>query len=107
MFFQAADGRQAVNCVSGKSADALCNDEVYLSRQGISNHCLKALSALCRASGDALIRVHLDELPVLTTVDVVGIIADLCSIGRELFLVVRRYTGVCRNLPFYRSINWC
>ena len=93
-FLELSDGRQAVHGVAGKAADALGDDEVYLSGQSVGDHSLEALTVLGAGAGDAFIGVHGHELPVVAAFDVIGVIIDLCLVARELIVVVGRDAGV-------------
>ena len=44
LVLQLADGGQAVDCVSGKAADGLGDDEIYFPVKGIAHHVLEALA---------------------------------------------------------------
>ena len=51
LVLQLADGGQAVDCVSGKAADGLGDDEIYFPVEGIVHHVLEALALAGIAAG--------------------------------------------------------
>lgn len=93
-FLELADGGQAVYGVSGKSADRLGDDEVNFAVQRIGNHLLEAFAALGAGSGNTFIGVDVDVLPIVTALDVVGVIINLCFVAGELVVVVSGNTSV-------------
>ena len=101
MFFQLSDGRKAVHCVAGETADRFCNDEVDLARQRILHHAVEAVTLFCVAAGYSFVRIHGNELPIIPALDVGGVVVHLRFIAALLFLVVCADAGVCCDLPFF------
>lgn len=98
---------KAVNCVSCKTADRLCNNEIDFACQRISDHFIEAVSALRVRGGNTLIGVYLYELPFTVLIDVFGVIVYLSLVTRELFFTVCRNTGVGGNFSFLNGCRRC
>lgn len=58
------------------------------SRQVHRHHRLEALALFGGRCGDSFIRVYGNELPIVATLDVVGVVIDLHRITRGLVFVV-------------------
>ena len=89
MLFQLADSCQAVHGVSGKTADGFGDDKVDFAVQGVRNHLIETIAVLGIRTGDAFVRIHLDETPLWVAVDIICIVVHLCLIARELLIVIR------------------
>ena len=50
------------------------------------------------SSGNTFVSININELPIVTPFDVVGVIINLCSVAGKLIVVVGRNTGVT-NCP--------
>ena len=88
-FLQLSDGREAIHCVSRKSAHALRYDQIDSSRQGILDHRIKAISVRRITASYAFVCVHGDKLPIVSPFDVIRVVIHLCLITRQLFVPVR------------------
>lgn len=82
------DGGEAVDGISGESADALGDDQVDLPGERVLYHGLEADSLLDAGSADSLVRIDIDELPVVAAFDVVRVVVDLRLIAGELVVMV-------------------
>ena len=87
-FLQLADGCQCINGVSGETGDGLRKDQVDLPVKGILDHAVEAFAAFRVGTGDALVSVYLNENPVSTLFDLLGIVVDLSLIAGLLLLVL-------------------
>ena len=65
VFFQFSNGSQRVHGISGEAGDALGDDQVNPARQRILNHAVKTLALFGAHARNALIRIHIHELPVV------------------------------------------
>ena len=83
------DGSQAIDCVSGKAADRLRDNQVDLAIKGICNHLLELLTLFGIGAGDAFVSVYIHELPIIPRLDEAGKIIDLRFITGELFIAIR------------------
>ena len=97
LVLQPADGGQAVDRVSGKTADGLGDDEVNLPVERIIHHVLEALAFAGVAAGLSFVRIYGNELPVGTALDVIGVVVDLRLVAGELLVPVRGDAGVGCN----------
>lgn len=89
MLLQLADGNQAVNRITGKSADRLCNDEVDFFSEGICYHFIETITALGVTTGNSLIGVDLYKYPIITLADILRVIINLGFVTGELLIAVR------------------
>ena len=103
MLLQLTDRCQAVNGISCKAAHAFCYDEIDFSCQRICDHCGEAFAFRLASAGHTFVGIYPDKLPVITRLNVLGIIIDLCIVGTLLLLVIRGYSCVCCHLPFRRT----
>ncbi len=88
VFLELSDGCQAVDGVSGESADALGDDQVDLPGKRVLDHVLESDTFLDAGSADSLVRVDIHEFPVITAFDVIGVVIDLRLVARELVVMV-------------------
>ena len=100
MLLQLTDGDQAVDRISGKSADRLGDDEVDFPGEGICDHLIENLAAFGVRAGNTLIGIDLDELPIVPLFDVLRVVVDLGLITGELFIAVGGNTSVCCDPSF-------
>ena len=107
MLLQGADGGKAVNRVSGKTADRLCDDQVDLSGEGVSHHAFKALTFFGIRPGDTLIGIDTGELPIVPSLNVVGVVIDLCFITGQLLFIVGTDTSVGRHTSLLGAVDRC
>ena len=94
MFFQFSDSCQAVNRISSEPTYTFCDNQVDFSVQSIRNHGIKALSMFRRCCGNALICIYFNKLPIRISLNVIGIVRNLCLIAGELFLEIGGNSGV-------------
>ena len=111
MVFQFSYRGKAVHRVSGKSADRLGDDQIDFAFQCRFHHVVKAVTLFDGCSRDSLIREHSNKIPVLSALDVIGVVFDLCIIAVLLFLMVCADSGVGGNpalflLHLLGSIAW-
>ena len=100
VFLELTDILQRVHGVSCKSADGLGDDEVNLAGKGILDHLVESIPLLCVGSTDPFVRIHADEIPVGTTLDVVLVMRHLHFVTGSLFFMIDRNSGVpCRPAP--------
>ena len=107
MLLQGADGGKAVNCVSGKTADRLCDDQVDLPGEGVSHHAFEALTLFGVRPGDTLVGIDTGELPIVPSLDVVGVVIDLRFVAGQLFLVIGADTSVGRYTSLLGAVDRC
>ena len=88
---------QAVNGISGKSADRLRKDHVDQALLAVLDHSVELLSAFGRSRTDAVIGIHLDKFPLRVLIDKFSVVLDLCFVACSLFLVVSRNTAIGCN----------
>ena len=88
LFLELPNGRQAVHGIPGESADGFGDDQVNPSGKRIGYHALKALAVFGVGASDALVRVDLNEIPILAASDVVRVIVDLRFITGILLVAV-------------------
>lgn len=63
LILQLADVFQAVQSVSGKSADGLGDNHVDVSGLAVVNHTVKVLTLFCVGAGNTIIRVDTGKFP--------------------------------------------
>ena len=108
VFLQFADILQRIHGIPRKAADGFRDDEVNLAGKGILDHLVEPVTLLCVGSTDPLIRIHADEIPVGTTLDVVLVMRHLHFVTGSLFFMIGRNSGVpCRSAPpwFCRNLR--
>ena len=79
---------QAVRCVSGKSADGLGDNEIYLLRLTVGNQTHQLRTLLLLGSGDALVVIKPSKFPVITNSDIIFIVVFLCFQTFQLRIAV-------------------
>jgi hypothetical protein len=89
VILQLSNGGKAVDRVSGESADRLGDNQVDFPCQCIIDHGSEADSLFRSCSGDSFIGVDLDEFPIVSGLDVFGVVVDLSFVAGELLVVVR------------------
>lgn len=80
MFLQFADGGQGIDRVSGEAGNGLRKDQVDLSVKGVLDHAIEAFAPFCIGACDTLVGIDLNENPVSTLFDLLGIVVDLSLI---------------------------
>ena len=85
---------QAVECISGETADLLGDDEVKAAAFRVLDHLEKLLASLDRRAADTLIDITAGERPVRICGDIVLKIAFLVAETVDLLVFVGRNTGV-------------
>ena len=75
------DVLEAVESVSGKSADGLGDDHVNVSGHALVNHAVELVTLFGVGTGDAIVRKYACQLPV-------GILLDVLRVVRDLRLVL-------------------
>ena len=107
VFLQGSDGGKAVNRVSGKTADRLCDDQVDLPGEGVGHHTFEALTLFGVRPGDALVGIDTGELPIVPSLDVVGVVIDLRFVAGQLFFVIGADTSVGRHTSLLGAVDRC
>ena len=107
VFLQGSDGGKAVNRVSGKTADRLRDDQVDLPGEGIGYHAFEALTLFGVRPGDALVGIDTGELPIVSSLDVVGVVIDLRFVAGQLFFVIGADTSVGRHTSLLGAVDRC
>ena len=100
VFLQFSDGGQCVHRVSCEAGDALGDNQVDPACQRVLNHAVKPLALFGAHARNALIRVHIHELPVVRGflgLDIFGIVLHLRLITGQLFFAAGGDAGVSRH----------
>ncbi len=105
MFFQFSDSCQAVNRISSEPTYTFCDNQVDFSVQSIRNHGIKALSMFRRCCTYSFICIYFNKFPIRISLNVIGIVRNLCLIAGELFLKIGGNSGV--GSDFSASWNGC
>ena len=92
---------QGIDRIPRKSAYRFCDDQVDFSGEGILGHGLESGSLPDACAGDSFVGVDLYKFPVLSGLDIVGVVVDLCFVACELVVMVCRNAGVSGNAPFF------
>ena len=101
------DGSQAIDCVSGKAADRLRDNQVDLAVKGICNHLPELLTLFGIGAGDAFVRIYPDELPIIPAIDVIRVVVNLRFVTGQLLLVVGADTSVGRHTSLLSAVDRC
>lgn len=83
--------------VTGKSGNALGNDQIDLTGTTVSNHAIESVSMLERSPADALIRVDPDQSPTWMMGYEIFVILPLKLIRCRLADIIRRDTNIDGN----------
>ena len=83
--------------VTGKSGNALGNDQIDLTGTTVSNHAIESVSMLERSPADALIRVDPDQSPTRMMGYEIFVILPLKLIRGRLADIIRRDTNIDGN----------
>ena len=95
MFFEFPNGGQGVDCVSGKSANRLGDDQVNLVVQRVLDHLLETFTVGCTGSRNTLIRINVDVIPICPLTDHVLVVGNLRFLAALLFVPIGGNSGVC------------
>ena len=79
---------QAIQCVSGKSADGLGNDPVDFSCHAVVDHYVELLTLLCVGSRNTVISVDTGKFPFRVLGDVLSVVGHLGFITSSLLIAV-------------------
>ena len=85
---------QAVNRVSGESADGLGQDHVDLAGLAVIDHTVELVSLFSVGAADTVVRIYLDKFPFRLALDVGCVVLDLNVVAGFLFFIFSRYTAV-------------
>ena len=102
VFLQLADGGQRIHGVSCKTGNALGNDQVNLACQRVLNHAVKSFALFCTHARNALVRIHIHELPVVRSflgLDIFGVVLHLRLIAGQLLLAAGGDASISRHAP--------
>lgn len=88
------DVLQAVESVSGKSADGLGDDHVDVSGHAFVNHAVELVTLFGVGTGDAVVREYARQLPFRIFLDVLRVMCDLRLVAGFLFLGIRADAAV-------------
>ena len=86
---------QAIDGVSGKTADRLGKNHIDLSSFAVLDHPVEAFSLGCVGAGNTVVGIDLNHLPFGITFDVVGVMLDLHLVAGLLLFILCRNTAVC------------
>ena len=89
---------QAVQCISGKPADGLCDYHIDITGHALVNHAVEFLALFCIGAGDAVVRIDSSQFPVWVAVNVSGVVFNLRVITGRLLVAVCGNTAVGSNL---------
>lgn len=104
-FFELTDGSETVNGIACETRHRLSDNQVYFAVESISDHALEAFAAFGVRTGDALVGVDADKLPVLSGLDVVLVVVDLRFIAGVLLVRVRRHACVGGDLASFYGVD--
>ena len=88
------DVLEAVESVSGKSADGLGDDHVDVPGHALVDHAIELVTLFGVGAGDAVIRKYAHQLPVGIFLDVLRVMCDLCLVAGFLFFGIRADAAV-------------
>ena len=87
----------AIERVSGKPLNGLCQNEVDLFLLALADHPQEFRAFFCRRAGDALIRKNPSHCPFFIGHDFVGVILALGFVAAGLFFLLGRDATICRD----------
>ena len=102
---------EAVEGVSGKSADGFGDDHVDVSGHALLNHAVELVTLFGVGTRDAIVRKYACQLPVGILLDVLRVVRDLRFVACFLFFGIRADAAVGCNTElflfrlFYRVPN--
>ena len=79
---------QAVQCVSGKSADGLGNDHINVTGFAVINHTIEFFSLFGVGAGYTVISINSGKFPIRIFLNVLCVVLDLSFITCSLLIVV-------------------
>ena len=85
---------EAVEGVSGKSADGFGDDHVDVSGHALLDHAVELITFFGVGTGDAVIRKNASQLPFRILLNVLGVVCDLCLVACSLFFRIRADAAV-------------
>ena len=108
LVLQLPDVLQAVESVSGKSADGLGDDHVNVSGHALVNHAVELVTLFGVGTGDAIVRKYACQLPVRIFLDVLRVVRDLRLVACFLFFRIRTDAAVgCNTELFLFRLLYC
>ena len=88
------DVLEAVESVSGKSADGLGDDHVNVSGHALVNHAVELVTLFGVGTGYAIVRKYACQFPVGILLDVLRVMRDLRLIAGFLFVGIRADSAI-------------
>ena len=98
LFFKLSDVFQAVQSISGKTADGLGNYHVNSTRHSLVNHTIELLTLFGVSACYTIVSKYSGKLPFRVFLNKIGVMLHLCLITGGLFITIRGNTAVCSNL---------
>ena len=85
----------AIERVSGKPLNGLCQNEVDLILLALTDHTQEFCALFCRRAGNAFVREDARHRPFFVGHDFIGVVFALRFIAAGLFFLFRGNTAVC------------
>lgn len=89
--FQLPDVLEAVESVSGKSADGLGDDHVDVSGHALVDHSVEFVTLFCVGTGNTVVCKYARKFPFRILLNVLGVVRDLSLVACFLFF------GICTD----------
>lgn len=96
LVLQLPDVLEAVEGVSGKTADRLRDDHVDVPSHALVDHAVELVTLFGIGAGDAVVRKYTCQHPVRIFLNVLGVVGNLRLVAGFLFIGIRADTAVCR-----------
>ena len=102
-FFQLSDTGQTVNCISGKSANGFCQNQVDISifLQASFHHGIEVIPFLHICSGDTIICIYPCQIPTGVFCNQFCEVCHLCLIAGFLVFLCCTDSAVGGNIDFF------
>ena len=94
LVLQLPDVLEAVESVSGKSADGLGDDHVDVTGHALVDHSVEFVTLFCVGAGDTVVCKYARQLPFRILLNVLGVVRDLSLVACFLFFGIRADAAV-------------
>ena len=94
---------EAVESVSGKSANGFGDDHVDISSHALIDHSVEFVTLFCVGAGDTVICEYASLLPFRIILKVLGAVRDLSLVACFLFFGIRADAAIGCNTEFFLS----
>ena len=99
--FELSDVFQAIQCVSGKSADGFGDNHINVTSLTVINHVIEFFTFFCVRAGDAVVGINTGKFPIRIFLNIFCIVFYLSFVAGSLLIAVGTDTTVRCDSEFW------